>query len=249
MPAPVDGCAWHRDSRVVMQFSERLQGLMAEHQPPLTQAMLATRTGLDASLVSRLARGERLPTPEALGYIAKVLNIGVDELVRGTDAASKLAKTVDPIRDKEYGAVVAKLVEFEADAREAKARVQHLLESSAEDRRQRRIAMDGKRVADDAAELALSELRSVKLALAERERELAVTQQRLAKVVAMFDSLRSKVNALEAELGATNKSAKVAALFGAIGAATGVATLSLLFGTDDELDDDDEDADADDDDE
>jgi hypothetical protein len=109
--------------------------------------------------------------------------------------------------------------------------------------------MDGKRVAEDAAERAQSELRSVQAALAEREHELVVTKQRLAKVVAMFDSLRSKVNALEAELGATNKSAKVAALFGAIGAATGVATLSLLFGSDEELDDDDEDADADDDDE
>ena len=233
----------------MIPFSDRLQELMASQQPPITQAMLATRTGLDASLVSRLARGVRLPTPEALGYIAKVFDIGIDDLVRDTTAASKLAKAIDPIRDKEYEAVVAKLVEFEADAREAKARVQGLIESSAEERRQRRVAVEAKRVAEDAAARAEVDLRTVKVALAEREHELAMTKERLAKVVAMFDSLRRKVKTLEAELGLTNKSAKAAALFGAISAATGVATLSLLFGSDepddgDDDDDDDEDFDS-----
>lgn len=255
MTLVIDIVSWSRPLTVasdmtmlqgVTPFCDRLRELMAASAPPLTQAALATRTGLDASLISRLARGERSPTPEALQCIATVLGMGVDQLVRDTDAASRLATAVDPIRDKEYAALVEKLVEFEGDAREAKARLDKMCEAEKADRKSRLAAIEGRRTAEASLARAQAELQRLEALLAKRERELALTKERLAKAVAMFDSLRTKVRALEAELGAMGKSARAAALFGAIGAATGVATLSLLFGSDEELDDDEEDADEDD---
>ena len=70
-------------------FGQRLQRLLAESGR--SQAWLADTARLSSSVVSRLVRGERLPTFEHVAAMAPPLGLTVDALVAGTEAAQKIA--------------------------------------------------------------------------------------------------------------------------------------------------------------
>lgn len=76
----------------------------------LTKATLAERAGVDPSMLSRLASGERLPSPSSLVKVCAQLGIGLDYLVTGRDPSGvpvsvldlKLAQLIGDLTDADF---------------------------------------------------------------------------------------------------------------------------------------------------
>ncbi len=75
-------------------FGRRVLRLLAESGR--SQAWLVETAQLSSSVVSRLVRGDRLPTFEHVAAMAPALGVTVDALVAGTDAAQKIAVASPP---------------------------------------------------------------------------------------------------------------------------------------------------------
>ncbi len=90
-------------------FGQRLQRLLAESGR--SQAWLVDTAQLSSSVVSRLVRGDRLPTFEHVAAMAPPLGLTVDALVAGTDAAQKIAVASQYVTRDHYEAVHRQVVE------------------------------------------------------------------------------------------------------------------------------------------
>jgi transcriptional regulator with XRE-family HTH domain len=90
-------------------FGQRLQRLLAESGR--SQAWLVDTAQLSSSVVSRLVRGDRLPTFEHVAAMAPPLGLTVDALVAGTDAAQKIAVASQYVTREHYEAVHRQVVE------------------------------------------------------------------------------------------------------------------------------------------
>lgn len=66
-----------------MSTSPKIDIARALKKRGMTQAELARKAGLTRSEVSRFATGERLPTLTVLLTIARALDVGLADLVRG----------------------------------------------------------------------------------------------------------------------------------------------------------------------
>lgn len=77
------------------KLSEKI--LELREQKNLSQAQLAASAEIDASLLSRLIRGDRDWRPEHIVALARVFEVSALELVAGTDATSVLSDWVSQI--------------------------------------------------------------------------------------------------------------------------------------------------------
>jgi transcriptional regulator with XRE-family HTH domain len=214
----------------VLPFSSRLQELLTRQGPVGTQAALADRSGIDRSLISRMVKGERLPTSETLQALAPALGVGVAELVAGTDAESRLAEVSDHVRRSDYEEAVGKVIEYEGRIRELEGRARAQDEQLHREHAARRTAEDlfeAQRAAREKAEATLAELQGRHES---QEQELARYKDALTRALAEFSTLKSRVEALQAEVGRSKDSSKVSALLAGVAAITGVATLAHFLG-------------------
>ncbi|MDP2345639.1 MAG: helix-turn-helix transcriptional regulator [Deltaproteobacteria bacterium] len=100
-------------------FGERLRRLLEELQPPRTQKWLADASGVSAPTISRLIQGTRSPDTSTIEALAPVLGVDPEQLVLGTDAASRLEISRQWVRRREYDAALERVLAVEARAREA----------------------------------------------------------------------------------------------------------------------------------
>jgi transcriptional regulator with XRE-family HTH domain len=207
-------------------FHRRLQELLEQRGGDATQAWLADRSGLDRSLVSRLMRGDRMPTAETLLCIAPALEVSITQLVTGTDAEDRLEDASSLVRRSDYEGAVKKVIEYEGVIGDLRVRLGSLEETLGHSERSRRAAEQDRAQATADGDRARTELRGVRARLQQQQAELERYQHALARAVAEFGALQTQLNALKKELGDAKNSSKAAAVLAGIGAVTGVATLA-----------------------
>jgi transcriptional regulator with XRE-family HTH domain len=212
-------------------FQIRLLELLEGLGPHATQSWLADRSGIDRSLISRLARGEREPTIETLQCLAPVLGVEVDALVAGTDAQARLENGGDSVRRSHLEGAVSKMMAYESTIADLEARCRTLGETVAQEQASRKSAEQAARSATAAAEHAATNLRELHARFDAQGKELARSRDMLAQAVADLSALKKQGMELERELQQTQKSSKATALLAALSAATGMATLTHFIGT------------------
>lgn len=213
-------------------FRDRLDELLRKQGPDATQAWLAERSGIDRSLISRLLKGDRLPTPDVLQCLAPALGIDVATLVGGTNAEDRLRDVTDHVRKGDYMEAVSTVIAYESRNRDLKTQVDALKEERDREVARRRQAVQAARDAEaqrDASERNRTELAERNGRLSE---ELDRYRRALANAVAEIGALRAQFHELEQELGDTARSTKVAAIMAGVAAVTGVATVAHLLGDD-----------------
>jgi chromosome segregation ATPase len=162
------------------------------------------------------------------------LEVSVEALIEGTDAEGRLEDATSTVRRSDYEAVVAKLIEFEAENGDLRRRLESTKEASVRCEEALRKAERRATEASGEASRARGAKRELEEQLAYKDAELKRYHQALAKAVAEFDGLRAQVAALQKELGDAKASSKVAAVLAGIGAVAGVATLSRFMERDED---------------
>ncbi|WP_437909436.1 helix-turn-helix transcriptional regulator [Sorangium sp. So ce327] len=223
------------DDGSVLPFGKRLRQLLEARGPDASQAWLATRSGLDRSLISRVIRGNREPTLEALQCLAPALGVDLAELVRGTTAEERLREGEGLVRRADYEEAVKSLIEYEQKNRDLDARVRSLNETLEREQHARRVAEESGKNAAVIAERASGRLKELETLHAAQTAELLRYQRALARAVADFSELKKRVGDLQNELGEAKKSSRTASILAGVAAVTGVATIAHFLG-DDELD-------------
>jgi len=213
-------------------FGQRLTMLLGKFEPPRSQAWLAERTGLDRSLVSRLIRDQREPTVDALQCLAPALGVDVAELVRGTDAETRLQEVTQTVRRSDYEAVVQKLAEYEGHLHEMRARLRTSEEALAREEACRTEAQHAACEAHLHLEHAERDLQNAREAALRHEQELRRYREALSRAVAEVAALRGKFQELQAELGSAEKSNRATAILAGVAAITGVVTVAHFLGSD-----------------
>lgn len=201
-------------------FGARLHELL--ERQGRTQAWLADTSNLDRSLVSRLIKGDRLPTSEALRSLAPVLEVDVTDLVLGTDAEDRLAEATNYVRRSDHEEALATIIDFEHRNRELSARVRSLTDT-----------LNDEQLARDRAEKLAAEsgaLRAqidvLKADVETKAMEVSRYQAALARAIAEFGTLRQQLGEVQAELGHSKASTHLTTVLAGIAAATGVASLA-----------------------
>ncbi len=206
-------------------FGQRLHRLLAVSGR--SQAWLVDTARLSSSVVSRLVRGDRLPTFEHVAAMAPALGLTVDALVAGTEAAQKIAEASQYVTRDHYEAVHRQVVEQagwigELESQLSAARSEHS-QASAQHR---------------TAHQALSDkLEQTARELSQANRELAGAKLALRRHQAALHHAASDVAVLHGKLAAvsaarTDPTRLAAALAGldAIGNATAAAYLARVDG-------------------
>lgn len=217
--------AWMAAVGAPVPFGERLVELLEAQGEHASQAWLATRTGLDRSLISRVIRGERPPTAETLQCLAPALGVDVAALVAGTDAESRLDETADHVRRADYEAAVGKLIEYEGLVRELENRLRASGEGVATERESRTHAEREATSAKQELEHIMVKLGELRARNEAQAREVVRYQAALARAVAQFDALKARIDD-------TKNSSKAASVLAGIAAVTGVATIAHFLGED-----------------
>lgn len=88
-------------------IGERIRSLLKSRG--IKQANLAEISGLKPYEVSRIVRGKRAPTLQSLELIAKGLDMGLEELVSGTDAQEFLAEELQQVTRAVHEEVLTQL--------------------------------------------------------------------------------------------------------------------------------------------
>lgn len=217
---------------VMQPFGDHLHELLQRRGPEGTQAWLSKRSGIDQSLISRIIRGEREATAETLQALATALGTDVASLIAGTDAAGRMSAVGDHVRRSDYEEAVRKVIEYEGSLHDCRAVLRSREEQLAEEVKARRQAERDAEQERISAEQARDDLADLQELHDLQAQELERYKQALARALAEFSSLKSRLADLEAELGDTKKSSKAGALFSGIAAVTGVATLAHFLGED-----------------
>ncbi len=219
-------------SEQLIPFGVRLHELLQRAGPHATQAWLATRSGLDRSLVSRVMRGQRPPTGEALACLAPALGVEVIDLVRGTTAEERFREGVDHVRRADFEEAVARMVEFEGKNRDLEARVRSLTETLSRERASRTTAEEKAHDSMLELERASAGLRDLEERHATQAAELTRYQHALVRAVSDFSALKKQVCDLQAELGDAKQSSKTASILAGVAAVASVATIAHFLGDD-----------------
>ncbi len=209
----------------LIPFGQRLSELLETQGEHASQAWLATRTGLDRSLISRVIRGERPPTAETLQCLATALGVDVAALVAGTDAETRLEEAADHVRRADYEAAVGKLIEYEGRVREVENRLRATEEALVSERETRKQAERAAAAAQQELEQAVAHVTALRAQSEAQARELVRYQHALARAVAQFDALKARIDE-------TKNSSKAASVLAGIAAVTGVATIAHFLGDD-----------------
>jgi len=221
-----------------MNLSDKIKQILTDRG--WTQTRLASSSGLDPSVLSRLLGGERTWRKEHVACVAAALSMTPDALVDGTEVSlTGDAKEVDAefvlTITKAHGTLVAEnsrlseeLAICQQQARDAEAQSRILAENLDE----LRLTLDREKRAHAVAE-------AEKRAAEQREvavvRELSSTKSELALLRSQVDTLRQQLAAAQAAHGAAvevaNRNYAIAkALEQKLSVATGIATVGGIFG-------------------
>ena len=97
----------------IEKFGVRLERLLRDHQR--SQAWLVQHSKLTSSVVSRLVRGDRLPTPEHVAAIAPLFAMSASQMMVGTDAESRIAEASQFVTRAHFESVHRQLVDAESE--------------------------------------------------------------------------------------------------------------------------------------
>jgi transcriptional regulator with XRE-family HTH domain len=218
----------------LIPFGQRLHALLEQHQPRLSQAWLADRSGLDRSLISRIIRCERPPTSETIHVLAPALQVDVADLVRGTDAESRLHETSNFVHREAYEAAIRTLTEYEARLRDMDARVRASEEGLTREEGRRKEAERAASQAHLDIQWAQRDLADAKVHIQRQAHELKQYQHALSKAVAEIGVLQAQFRELSGELASAKKSSRAGAILAGVAAITGVVTAAHFLGDDDD---------------
>ena len=97
----------------IEKFGVRLDRLLREQSR--SQAWLVAHSKLTSSVVSRLVRGDRLPTAEHVAAIAPLFAMSAAQLVADTDAESRIAEASQYVTRAHFESVHRQLVDAESE--------------------------------------------------------------------------------------------------------------------------------------
>jgi len=154
------------------------------------------------------------------------------ELVAGTDAESRLAAGPDHVRLSDYQEAVGKVIEYETKIRDADSKARALQGAVEQEERARLTAekaAEGLR-----ADLGKNEaqLKAALVRIKQQQDTIDAHTTALQRAISEFSSLKTRVDALQAELGRTSQSTTANTILAGIGAAAGVATMAYFLGKD-----------------
>ena len=190
-----------------LSFGIHLRELLAARGDQGTQSWLAKRSGVDSSLISRIMAGDRPPTLDTLQALAPALEMDLAKLVAGTDAESRLAAGPDHVRVSDYQEAVGKVIEYETKIRDIESRgraLQGSVEKEELARRKAESLVDGLR---DNLDQSGEKLRAALVMVEQQNETIGNLTTALQRAISEFSSLKTRVDALQTELGRTNQSA------------------------------------------
>ena len=97
----------------IEKFGVRLDRLLREQSR--SQAWLVAHSKLTSSVVSRLVRGDRLPTAEHVAAIAPLFGMSAAQMVADTDAESRVAEASQYVTRAHFESVHRQLVDAESE--------------------------------------------------------------------------------------------------------------------------------------
>lgn len=97
----------------IEKFGVRLDRLLREQKR--SQAWLVAHSKLTSSVVSRLVRGDRLPTAEHVAAMAPLFGMSAAQLVADTDAESRVAEASQYVTRAHFESVHRQLVDAEEE--------------------------------------------------------------------------------------------------------------------------------------
>jgi transcriptional regulator with XRE-family HTH domain len=171
---------------------------------------LADRAKLERSTVTRIVRGERTPSARTLRAIAPALEMTVERLVLGTDAAEVVKAPPDMVSSGHLDQAVREVIEYERKAMDLASRLREATEDAKQQRERRAAAEDKLAAAEQARDEANAAARRYADAL-----DLAVTDLAL---------LRTQQEQLVAEAKKGHWTSHVAAGLAGIAAVASVAS-------------------------
>lgn len=211
-------------------FAQRLSALLAAERPAGGQAWLAKATGVEASTVSRLLKGGRVPTLETLELIATVFDMSVEDLVAGTDAAIRLRPGPDFVSRHHFQDAVQKMLEFERRANDAEALARQHEQARIDEHSRRRRAEDELAGAERANRLLRDELEEARAQIQRLQLSVRQRTRALERAVKEMNELRERVGELAKLVEAGKQTGRAAAVLAGIAAFTGVVTLASYLG-------------------
>lgn len=220
----------------IQPFGQRLQQLLAAVQPPRTQAWLAEQSGVPASTISRLIKGDRGPTFEHLSHIAPVFGLNAATLAQNTDAEARIHEAGEWVRLSDFQELTKKLSEYEAKINDLEAQARASREAAGmRDALLKQTHGDLGKVHHDLA-CALADLAEARGEHEQTRKEKAQLEGRLKQysaaltnAVAEVASLRAKLKELAEELKSTTKSSRAAAILAGVAAVTSMVTAASYF--------------------
>lgn len=110
----------------IEEFGVRLDRLLREQSR--SQAWLVAHSKLTSSVVSRLVRGDRLPTAEHVAAIAPLFGMSAAQMVADTDAESRVAEASQYVNRAHFESVHRQLVDAESEIELLKEQLSRLLD-------------------------------------------------------------------------------------------------------------------------
>lgn len=120
----------------LLPIGERIAALLKERgEKP---SWLADAAGVERSTVTRLVTGKRSnPLPHTLTLLAGALGMSVEQLVAGTDAASRVAEAASLVPRADFEHVRQTMLDYERRAMEAEDRARRAEEEATRERERR----------------------------------------------------------------------------------------------------------------
>jgi transcriptional regulator with XRE-family HTH domain len=208
--------------QVGVPFGERLAQLLSARKPESGQAWLAKVSGLEASTISRLLRGDRLPARQTLEVLAPALGVSIEELIVGTTAAERMSDGPEFVGIDQFRELVEKMLASERRADDAEAQAKRYREVYEESAPLARAAKEAE------ARAQLLEKERMRL-----ESEVRRYRDALDKAVADLCGLNAQLTELKRAANATEKTSALAAVLAGIAAAGGILTAASYLDKDD----------------
>jgi transcriptional regulator with XRE-family HTH domain len=221
-----------------ISFGTKLQSLLDGLQPVRTQTWLSEESGVPASTISRLLKGDRNPTPAVIESLAPVLGVEPSFLVQGTDAETRFQESGEWIKKANYEAVVRKLSEYEARMNDMSTELRIAREGIARESAARKDLEGQRSKYHLQLDWARRDLEEAKEQNRQSREDLKRHREGLKGAVAEIASLRAKLKELADELASTSKSGRATAILSGVAAFTGVLTVAHFLTQDAEPEED-----------
>ncbi len=218
------------ESTSLVPFGERLKSLLT--QKGITQAHLAARSGLERSTISRLIRGQRSLSSDAVHWLCPVLEIDIDDLVRGTDAEPKIRELSKVVRREVYDSVVKQLADYEGKYNDLQRKLEFADESLRKERERARESTQDASAAHIDLAWAKQDLEIVKEQNKKLIDDVKTYRAGLQRAVDELGTLRQQLSILAIELKDSKQTSKATSILSGIAAFTGVVTVAHFLKTD-----------------